>query len=79
MTTVTPPFYSEGVIEDSETFSDYEVYALVTDDAVFNAEMSWLAFIWRVLAMAADESVPIFERLRFALPFYAFRELSKSL
>ena len=65
MTTVTPPFYSEGVIEDGESLSDYEVDALVTDDAVFNAEMSWLAFNWRVLAMAADESVPIFERLRF--------------
>jgi polyphosphate kinase len=32
---------------------------------VYNHEMSWLAFNWRVLAMAMDPASPLFERLRF--------------
>ena len=36
----------------------------VDSDAVYNAELSWLAFNWRVLAMALDPLVPLFERLR---------------
>ena len=38
---------------------------MCTSDAVYNHEMSWLAFNWRVLAMAMDPATPLFERLRF--------------
>ena len=65
MRTVTPPFAQEGMEEDKDALSEYDVETLVKSDPVFNAEMSWLAFNWRVLAMAANEEVPIFERLRF--------------
>lgn len=65
MRTVTPPFAQEGMEEKKENLSQYDVETLVASDTVFNAEMSWLAFNWRVLAMAANEEVPIFERLRF--------------
>ena len=65
MRTVTPPFAQEGMEEKKETLSECDVETLVKSDTVFNAEMSWLAFNWRVLAMAANEEVPIFERLRF--------------
>ncbi len=34
-------------------------------DEVYNVELSWLAFNWRVLAMARDERVPLLERLVF--------------
>ncbi|MCA9135370.1 MAG: polyphosphate kinase 1 [Planctomycetales bacterium] len=34
-------------------------------DRFFNRELSWLAFNQRVLAQAADESVPILERAKF--------------
>lgn len=32
---------------------------------MYNHELSWLSFNWRVLAMAQDPSTPLFERLRF--------------
>lgn len=38
---------------------------LCTSDAVYNHELSWLSFNWRVLAMAQDPATPLFERLRF--------------
>ena len=38
---------------------------MCTSDAVYNHEMSWIAFNWRVLAMAMDPATPLFERLRF--------------
>ena len=39
-----------------------------------NRELSWLAFNERVLAEAADESVPILERLKFASIFSSNRD-----
>jgi polyphosphate kinase len=35
-------------------------------ESFFNRELSWLSFARRVLAMAADEDVPLMERVRFA-------------
>lgn len=32
---------------------------------MYNHELSWLSFNWRVLAMAQDPTTPLFERLRF--------------
>ena len=52
MRTVTPPFAQEGMEEKKETLSEYDVETLVKSDTVFNAEMSWLAFNWRVLALS---------------------------
>ena len=38
---------------------------LCTSSAVYNAEISWLAFNWRVLSMAGSERVPLLERLTY--------------
>ena len=65
MRTVTPPFAQEGTEESKEVLRELDVETLVRSDSVFNAEISWLAFNWRVLAMAASEETPVFERLRF--------------
>ena len=48
---------------------------MCTSDAVYNHEMSWLAFNWRVLAMAMDPATPLFERLRFVA--FASRNLDE--
>ena len=40
--------------------------ALTDPSLYFNRELSWLAFNERVLEEAADDSVPLFERLKFA-------------
>nr|XP_024395668.1 uncharacterized protein LOC112291913 isoform X5 [Physcomitrium patens] len=45
--------------------ADIGLDALVVADLVYNKELSWLAFNWRVLHMALDVHVPLFERLRF--------------
>jgi polyphosphate kinase len=39
----------------------------LTDPSLYlNRELSWLAFNERVLEEAADDNVPLFERLKFA-------------
>src|SRR6056300_2032275 len=65
MRTVTPPFVQEGCEDSKDVLREYDVDALVASDRVFNPEMSWLAFNWRVLAMAARKDTPVFEKLRF--------------
>jgi len=37
-----------------------------TQEKFINRELSWLSFARRVLAMAADEGIPLMERIRFA-------------
>lgn len=59
---VVPPMPMNGVAEDLSGKSFEE---LVKSHDVYNHELSWLAFNWRVLAVAMDRSVPLFERLRF--------------
>ncbi|CEF96509.1 Polyphosphate kinase [Ostreococcus tauri] len=63
--TVAPPFAQVGTEESRDVLKELDVETLTRSDSVFNPEMSWLAFNWRVLAMAANEDTPIFERLRF--------------
>ena len=60
-----PPFIPEGTESDVEQFKDEDIESFTVNDKIFNPEMSWLAFNWRVLAAAADENIPAFERLRF--------------
>ncbi|MDZ4768107.1 MAG: polyphosphate kinase 1 [Chloroflexota bacterium] len=43
--------------------------ALLTPDTYINRELSWLDFNRRVLAQAADESLPLLERLKFLAIF----------
>ena len=38
-------------------------------ERLLNRELSWLEFNARVLALAADETVPLLERLKFASIF----------
>ena len=38
-----------------------------SESRLFNREISWLAFNHRVLALAADTSVPLLERIRFCM------------
>ncbi|CAI5986795.1 unnamed protein product, partial [Closterium sp. NIES-65] len=57
-----PPWEQEGLMKD---VSGLSVDALVSADAVYNKELSWLAFNWRVLYQAMDKRTPLMERLRF--------------
>ncbi|GJP70689.1 hypothetical protein CLOP_g1601 [Closterium sp. NIES-67] len=57
-----PPWEQEGLMKD---VSGLSVDALVSADAVYNKELSWLAFNWRVLYQALDKRTPLMERLRF--------------
>ena len=52
-----PPFIPEGTETDVERFKDEDIESFILNDKIFNPEMSWLAFNWRVLAMAANEEV----------------------
>ena len=60
-----PPFIPEGTETGVERFKGEDSRSFTLNDKIFNPEMSWLAFNWRVLAAAADENIPAFERLRF--------------
>lgn len=60
---VVPPFGMEGMIK--EDVRKLDLQAVLNSDSVFNPELSWLSFNWRVLWMAADKRTPLFERLRF--------------
>lgn len=53
-----PPHRQEGLLAD---VSGLKMETMVLADAVYNKELSWLAFNWRVLYMAVMPSTPIFE------------------
>ncbi|XP_024395667.1 uncharacterized protein [Physcomitrium patens] len=57
---VMPLQKQEGLEAD---VADIGLDALVVADLVYNKELSWLAFNWRVLHMALDVHVPLFERV----------------
>ena len=69
------PSFTERLEEEREDFNfsipyqcDKEVANLSIEElcrssAVYNVELSWLAFNWRVLSMACNKEVPMLERL----------------
>eukprot|EP00899_Mesostigma_viride_P018050 jgi/Mesvir1/26246/Mv05724-RA.1 len=61
---IFPPYRGEDELslEYIETLSKDDI---LVADGVFNAELSWLSFNWRVLHMALNQDTPLYERLRF--------------
>eukprot|EP00793_Prasinoderma_coloniale_P000471 PRCOL_00005456-RA len=59
---IMPPSKLPGIVEDIREI-DPEYYT--TADPIMNVELGWLAFNWRVLALALSPATPVFERLRF--------------
>lgn len=59
---IQPPEHAYQPDVDLSTLSLEE---LSTSEAVYNRELSWLDFNWRVLAEAMDGRTPLLERLRF--------------
>jgi len=57
-----PPTPMNGVRTD---LSEIDLATLVEADSVYNHELSWMSFNWRVLAMSLNHTVPVYERLRF--------------
>jgi len=57
-----PPEPMNGVRVD---LSDIDSETLVESDEVYNHELSWMSFNWRVLAQSLNHAVPVYERLRF--------------
>ena len=49
----------------AEDVSGLSLDELCRSSAVYNPEISWLAFNWRVLALACSERIPLLERLTF--------------
>ncbi|MCB0062387.1 MAG: hypothetical protein KDE19_09735, partial [Caldilineaceae bacterium] len=62
MPVIQPPEHAYQPAVDLSTLSLEE---LSTSEAVYNRELSWLDFNWRVLAEAMDPRTPLLERLRF--------------
>lgn len=60
--TIVPPTRSYQPNFDLATLS---LDALSTSEAVYNYELAWLDFNWRVLAEALDPRTPLLERLKF--------------
>ncbi|KAG0612135.1 hypothetical protein M758_6G004600 [Ceratodon purpureus] len=59
---VMPPQKQDGLEAD---VAGIGIDTLVVADSVYNKELSWLAFNWRVVHMALDVRTPLLERLRF--------------
>ncbi|GMH42263.1 hypothetical protein BSKO_10182 [Bryopsis sp. KO-2023] len=57
-----PPSPMEGVATNP---ADYSVQDLCYLDEVYNQQLSWLSFNWRVMAMATEETTPLYERLLY--------------
>lgn len=49
----------------AEDVSGLSLDELCRSSAVYNPEISWLAFNWRVLALACSDRIPLLERLTF--------------
>ena len=74
VTLVTRGVYSKTSAPAAETFRIPRAVvpravapgvAVDSPDLLFNRELSWIDFNWRVLAQAFDERVPLAERVRF--------------
>jgi len=48
---LVPPEPIEGVADDVQ---DMELHDITRKDEVYNVELNWLAFNWRVLHMASE-------------------------
>ncbi len=59
---IQPP---EHAYQPEVDFSTLSLEELSTSEVVYNRELSWLDFNWRVLAEAMNEQTPLLERLRF--------------
>ena len=55
----------EHVFEPDVDLSTFSLDELSTSDIVYNRELNWLDFNWRVLHQATDERSPLVERLKF--------------
>ena len=65
--TVMPPAEPRELLDDlGEMLREPDsLKEICTADAVYNVELSWMSFNWRVLAMALDPDTPMLERLNF--------------
>jgi polyphosphate kinase len=59
--TVLPP----ETLQQVEGLAELSLDALSTSDQVYNNELAWLDFNWRVLFEAMDPRTPLLERLKF--------------
>lgn len=60
---------SPGVVAVSSLAMTFVDHALAYDERILNRELSWLDFNARVLALAADENLPLLERAKFCAIF----------
>ncbi|MCB0107232.1 MAG: polyphosphate kinase 1 [Caldilineaceae bacterium] len=65
--TAQPPVIqpAQHAYEPPVDLSTLSLEELSTSELVYNRELSWLDFNWRVLAEALDDRTPLLERLRF--------------
>mmetsp|Transcript_7526 Transcript_7526/g.21316 ORF Transcript_7526/g.21316 Transcript_7526/m.21316 type:complete len:920 (+) Transcript_7526:297-3056(+) len=57
-----PPHISDKLVED---VSGMTLHELTDKDMMYNVEMSWLSFNWRVIFTAQQPNMPLWEQLKF--------------
>jgi len=56
---------TQPVFEQDEDIRTYDIEALSSAPEIYNRELSWVNFNWRVLQEALDPRTPLLERLKF--------------